>query len=99
MVADTINVIGIVIQRSARVVFEMVIVARLGDLVRGYDFVCHGAGLKVSTFGRRRSLGVEHGGGTQAKTAFSLVRTSITNTITVRPRYSSRARLTGSSPS
>src|SRR5260370_1295341 len=39
--ADAINVVGIVIQRPVRVVFEVIVISRLGLLFRRWYVVCH----------------------------------------------------------
>jgi hypothetical protein len=36
VVAHTINIIGIIVERTIRVMFEVVIIAGLGQLVRGW---------------------------------------------------------------
>jgi hypothetical protein len=41
VVADTVNIIGIVIQRSVRVMFEVVVISGLGQFAGRWDVIRH----------------------------------------------------------
>src|ERR1700687_4393375 len=64
MVADTIDVVGIVIQRPVRVMFEVVVISGLGPLFRGRNIVRHSilSSCAENNHTRFATLGLRSGG-------------------------------------